>query len=102
MSKSITARERACDLIKGLVSEDRNKEYGEPQENWGRICDFWDIYWRGRQPGTLELHDHAVMMILVKVSRLMNSPHNGDTWLDIGGYAVNGYEVTREDKPPAK
>ena len=90
-----------------LVNGDRQEDYGDPHTNHKRIADLWNSYLRGAQPfgyfasaedGRLvgeispgiTATDAAVMMILVKVARLMQSPNHRDTWVDIAGYAEVG------------
>lgn len=54
----------AVDAIR-LVDEDRNEQYGSPEENLGRIAEMWSGY-----TGTkLSAMDVALMMVLVKISR---------------------------------
>jgi hypothetical protein len=38
--------------------------------------------------------DVAIMMILLKVSRLGWSPEVADHWLDVAGYAACGYDCS--------
>ena len=48
-----------------LVNEDRQKDYGNPQENLGRISKLWSAY----TGSELSPEDVAIMMALVKISR---------------------------------
>lgn len=75
----------------GLVNGARAAAYGHPQENFNRICSLWNAYLSGKYgaDGYLYINeqDHAIMMILVKVARLQESPTHRDSLVDICGYA---------------
>lgn len=73
-----------------LINGDRNESYGSAQESFTRIADLWGAY-RGEVYG---MWDVALMMILVKVSRLAESPEHLDSWVDIPGYAALGGELS--------
>ncbi len=79
-----------------IITKDRNTTHGEPEDNFRTIAGYWNYYLRsigidfinvGR---TLECHDVAAMMILMKISRLATSPEVADHWIDIAGYAGCG------------
>lgn len=74
------------------VTKDRNATHGEPEDNFRVIAEFWNTYLVGahKKPGSLNSHDVATMMILMKVSRLITSPEHPDHWIDIAGYASCG------------
>ena len=80
------------------ISGDRRASYGEPEANLAQIMKFWNPYIDGRKSRTqgfdLDATDHAALMILLKVARLVNSPSHGDTWKDIIGYAAIGARVS--------
>lgn len=74
----------------GLVNGARAAAYGHPMENFQRICWLWNAYLRGRSVGSsgeITTEDHAIMMILVKVARLQETPDHRDSLVDICGYA---------------
>ena len=48
----------------------------------------------------LQPHDISAMMILLKISRLANSPGETDHWVDIAGYAAIGSECALEADTP--
>lgn len=82
--------EEAADIVDG----DRNKTYGKPENSYGVIAKFWSIY----LDKSLEPHDVAAMMVLMKLARIKGS--NGthkDSWVDIAGYAACGYEVKQSN-----
>lgn len=65
-----------------LTSGDREKAYGHPRENFGRIASMWEAYLgvpvSGRQV--------AMCMVLVKVARDAHQPKR-DNLVDVAGYA---------------
>lgn len=80
-----------------LTSNDRNKTYGHPKDNFEMIARLWDAYidhrriaWKRENPSEgfqIEAHDVAQMFILTKVARLANTPGHRDSLVDIAGYA---------------
>ena len=86
-TQRLTVLKQAMEAIDGQ----RDLEYGSPEDNFERIAVFWQQYTGHIFTG----HDVAVMMILLKVSRLMNNPAVMDNWVDIAGYAACGAEVSK-------
>ncbi len=74
-----------------LVNGDRNNAYGPPNQDFQRTADLWSIYLDGRR--IIEAHDVAIMMSLLKISRLSWSPDNRDSWVDLAGYASCGWDI---------
>ena len=97
MSEEVTEQEQkvfprvaALREAAGLISGDRDKQYGGPEENFTRIAKIWSVILG------LEVlaEDVAMMMIGLKVARYAaRSGFQPDTWVDIAGYAGCGYEV---------
>lgn len=84
-------RENLLNQAIQIITNDRNNSYGEPDQDFTRIAQLWNTYLQGRE--NIESHDVAVMMILLKVSRLSWNPGHKDSWLDIAGYAACGFET---------
>lgn len=85
-----------------LVNGDRNDQYGDPIDDFSTTADFWTTYLRRvfdrREEFKLLPHDVAVMMNLLKVSRLSWSPEKRDHWADSAGYIACGWDcIVRED-----
>lgn len=74
----------------GLVTGEREADYGSPEENFSRIAAMWTAY-LGKDIST---PDVAAMMALVKVARLANTPYHEDSWVDLAGYAACGGELS--------
>jgi hypothetical protein len=82
-----------------LVNGARNNEYGNPIADFERTADFWTIYLQGAREAregwpVLMPHDVAIMMILLKISRITWTPSKRDHWVDIAGYAACGADCS--------
>lgn len=71
-----------------IVSGNRNRDYGEPEDNFGFIAGLWNTYLaRAKQPSDPIGSRHvAMMMVLMKVARDGHAPKR-DNLVDIAGYA---------------
>ena len=82
-------REKILAEAKKNVCGQREQDYGSPEDSFGTIAELWTAYTGYTfQPG-----DVAVMMALLKVARLSNSPNHMDSWVDLAGYAACGGEI---------
>jgi hypothetical protein len=71
----------------------RQDSYGHPCDNFGHTAALWSAY-KGVE---FDAEDVALMMVLVKLSRLKNGYHR-DSVVDIAGYAAT-YERLHEADP---
>ena len=92
--KAISNRELLLTQAISIVTQDRNSSYGNPEDNFRDIADFWNSYLTQRTKRRIMLNpqDVAHMMILMKVGRLTHNPSHADSLLDIAGYAACGYD----------
>jgi len=75
--------------------ENRQSSYGNPIDNHKRIAGLWNEYLnnikRDQAEGfsTIQIkpEEVAIMMILVKIARLCETPGHRDSIIDIAGYA---------------
>lgn len=72
-----------------LVSGDRQKAYGPPEENHARTAALWSDYLGTK----LTAHDVCMLNILQKVSRQRHHQSH-DNLVDIAGYAANAERCT--------
>jgi hypothetical protein len=75
-----------------LVSDDRQSDYGHPLDNFGGVNEAAKAL--GLDP-TASPENHALYMILVKISRQVNRPKR-DNLVDIAGYAKTADLVIAE------
>lgn len=77
-----------------IIYADREKTYGSPAKNLQVIADLWESYLRGKGMWNddgcdgLFAEDVALMMVLMKVARLCNTPDHRDSLVDICGYTA--------------
>lgn len=78
------------------VVGDRQLNYGAPEDSFQRIAGLWSAYLQSEEP--LTAADVALMLALLKVARLANSPDHRDSWVDLAGYAACGAEAARSSE----
>lgn len=89
-----TVRARVLEEAKRITATDRNSAYGEPEDNFQRIADFWNVWLQDKLKADVKLSpgDTAALMILVKMAREMNAPTE-DNKVDMAGYSACWAEV---------
>lgn len=102
--EAVNARASVLREAEHLVNGDRNAQYGDPNQDFARTAAMWKAYVGGliERDGddwSLEKHDVAWMMVLLKASRSTVSPGKRDHYVDAAGYLACGYDcVTSEDQ----
>lgn len=86
-------RSEILDTAKKTVSEDRNKQYGEPEDNFQKIADYWSVYLHTG----LTAKDVGHMMVLFKIARAQAGT-KADNYIDMAGYAACSGEIAGKDE----
>lgn len=73
------------------VCGDRDKQYGNPEDNFKNIADLWNIYLENKDK--LNAQDVACMMCLFKIARIKTGTGTLDSFVDLAGYAACGGEI---------
>lgn len=98
-TKAKTTREAVLDEAKSLVCGDRNAQYGEPYDDFLKIAEALNAYgYSGPGGRKMMPRDIPFFQILVKLSRIVESPLKTDSWVDTAGYAACGAEVAEVEK----
>ena len=82
-------RAEILDTAKQIVTTDRNARYGEPENNFDVIAQFWNHYITTTKDVCLYLSatDVAIMMALFKIGRISTARGmNEDSYIDAAGY----------------
>ena len=82
-------RAEILDKAKQIVTKDRNAQYGEPEDNFDVIAQFWNHYLTTTQGVCLYLSapDVAIMMALFKIGRIATARDmKEDSYIDAAGY----------------
>jgi hypothetical protein len=76
-----------------LTHGDRNKNYGDPFTNHQRISALWSVFLETE----ITPESAAIMLALVKVARLIESPDHLDSFIDGAAYfSIAGEIATRK------
>ena len=75
-----------------LVSGDRAKKHGDAQENHDKIARLWTAH----LGNTVDAHDVACMMALLKIARTQCGETNPDDYIDMAGYAAIAGELVSQ------
>ena len=77
-----------CEEANKVAGGDRQRDYGHPLDNHQRIAALWNAYLNNRPKPDADITatDAALLMILLKVAREINTPKR-DNLVDICGYA---------------
>ena len=96
--EAITRRTVLETAIK-TICQDRQDQYGNPENNFQTIADMWTTYLRAAEvisPTTdavIMPHDVAAMMCMLKLARVATGAAKLDNWVDLAGYAALGGEM---------
>lgn len=87
-------RKEILDEALHLIYNDRQADYGTPQENHDRIARLWSVV-LGME---VKPYQVALCMNQVKVARLVQSPTKLDGWVDGAAYMGIGGELATEEE----
>lgn len=91
-------RAEILETAKNYVCGDREQDYGSPKRSFETIADLWTVYLvaRGKLTEYISSKDAAVMLALLKISRITTGQAKADNWVDLAGYAACGGEIETE------
>ena len=77
-------RKECLDAAAKCVLQDRQDQYGRPEDCFQLIAELWGSYLRR----CISAHDVAAMMALLKIARFRHNPGHLDNAVDLAGYAA--------------
>lgn len=86
-----TTRAEILDAAKKIVTGDREKQYGSPEDNFAVIAEFWTTY----IGHPISSEDVAIMMALLKIARIRSGNYKTDSFVDGVGYLSLAAEIAR-------
>lgn len=93
----VDIKAQIADEAKRIVSGARRSAYGKPEQNFERIARLWQAHFAntGRPEANVTANDISLLMVLMKIGRLAESPQHYDSWVDLVGYGLTGAEVNK-------
>ena len=91
-------RENILEKAKMCICGDRDHIYGNPEDSFKTIADFWKIYLKTKcvsnnEDINISAEDVAAMMALFKIARIATGQNKDDNWIDGCGYLACGGEL---------
>lgn len=87
-------REKILDDAKTIITSDRNNTYGEPEDIFSTIADYWTTY----LDIIITPSDVGNMMGLFKIARITANKLHEDSYTDAIGYIACAGELALENK----
>jgi hypothetical protein len=90
LTARLNPRQQLLQTAMNITSADRNKAYGDPENNFRNIAVYWSQHLSASTGLEIVLSpsDVASMMMLMKLARLSTNPTHYDSILDVAGYAA--------------
>ena len=95
----MSCRETVLEEAKRCICQDRQNQYGAPEDSFLTIAAFWETYLSAKYERTIELtcDDVALMMVLLKIARTMSHTLHVDNYVDMAGYAALAAELAENE-----
>lgn len=91
-------RKTTLEQAMSIVCQDREAQYGSPEDNFEVISALWSDY----LGCDIEPHDVAMLMALLKIARIKSGRYKDDNYIDLAGYAACAAEIVDRCMPVAK
>lgn len=88
-------RAQILNEARDIICSDRNKQYGEPEDNFAVIGELWSQYLRRAKNVAIDLngYDVGMLMALFKIGRLETGTPKRDNFVDLAGYVACAAEI---------
>lgn len=82
-------RKECLEKAIGCVCQDRENDYGSPENSFDAIAKLWTAY----LDREISSHDVGMMMSLMKIARLKSGRFKEDSYIDAAGYIACAAEI---------
>lgn len=97
-------RAEILECARVCVCDEREQDYGTPEDNFTTIGLLWSVYLRAAYPelqmvmaiNSITPKDVATMMALLKVARIATGSSK-DSYIDLAGYAALAGEIASKE-----
>lgn len=95
----MSCRETVLEEAKRCICQDRQNQYGAPEDSFLTIAAFWEVYLQSKTGKVINLtrDDVALMMVLLKIARTMSHTLHVDNYVDMAGYAALAAELAQNE-----
>lgn len=95
--KRFMPRGKILDTAKEIINGERQDQYGQPENNFDLIGQYWRVFLKGRGYGDLVFspEDVAMMLALLKIARITAGSAKEDSFVDLCGYAALAYDLSK-------
>ena len=92
-------RAQILNEARDIICSDRNKQYGEPEDNFAVIGELWSQYLRRSKDVAIDLngYDVGMLMALFKIGRLETGTPKRDNFVDLAGYVACAAEIALKE-----
>jgi hypothetical protein len=94
-------RRKVLQRIEGFICKDRQNAYGDAEDNFQNIGEFWTLWLTKRgllvNGATITRLDVCVLMSLMKDCRKLGNLQYQDNWDDATGYQAIGAAMVERD-----
>lgn len=87
--KKPTVRTQVLVTADRIIGGDRQQDYGDARESFGRIGQLWS----GILGMPVTAQQVALCMVALKISRAAGKPGHADSYVDMAGYAALAAEL---------
>ena len=97
-------RAQILNEARDIICSDRNKQYGEPEDNFAVIGELWSQYLRRAKDVAIDLngYDVGMLMALFKIGRLETGTPKRDNFVDLAGYVACAAEIALRENDNEK
>ena len=89
----MVSREHCLEEAKKIICQDRNNQYGTPEDNFSKIAKLWSAY----LDVDVDSKDVGIMMALFKVARIKTGSFKEDSYIDLVGYGACACECASKE-----